>query len=86
MKNKLRMTWTVLKEGREDPLPTNDEIIEFMEMSQEPNFDDFTAEELFNHLIDLHQIPFEEEFEDWRSLKPDMLRMCKESYDNGNAR
>lgn len=49
---------------------------------QLPNFDDFTAEELFHHLIDLQQLPYEEEFEDWRFLRGDMLRMCKESYQN----
>lgn len=50
-------------------------------VEEEYDFHTWTAEELFYHLIDLHQIPFEEEFDDWRSLKPDMLRMCKESYD-----
>lgn len=47
-----------------------------------PNFDDFTTEELFNHLIDLFQIPWEEEFEDWRYLRQDMLEMCKNTYIN----
>lgn len=46
---------------------------------QEYDFDRWTTEELFNHLIDLHQIPYEEEFEDWRHLKAEMLRMCKET-------
>lgn len=50
-------------------------------MEQEYDFDNWTAEELFNHLIDLHQIPYEEEFGVWRHLKADMLRMCKESYE-----
>lgn len=46
----------------------------------EPEFDSWTSEELFYHLIDLHQIPYEEEFESWRMLKAEMIQMCKESY------
>ena len=49
---------------------------------QEYDFDNWTALEMFFHLIDLQQIPYEEEFEDWKYLKADMLRMCKESYKN----
>ena len=48
----------------------------------EPNFNDFTTEELFNHLIDLHQIPYEEEFENWRYLKAQMVYMCENSYEH----
>lgn len=51
-----------------------------------PNFDDFTTEELFNHLIDLHQIPYEEELEDWIHLKAQMLYMCKNSYERQNEK
>ena len=47
----------------------------------EYDFDTWTAEELFHHLIDLHQIPYEEEFEHWRKYKAHMLYMCKESFE-----
>jgi len=47
---------------------------------QEYDFDSWSSLELFFHLIDLQQIPYEEEFDDWRYLKEEMLRMCKESY------
>lgn len=49
-------------------------------VEEEYDFDNWTTEELFNHLIDLHQIPYEEEFEDWIKYKSQMLYMCKETY------
>ena len=49
---------------------------------QEYDFDTWTAQELFEHLIDLKQIPFEAEFENWRHFRKDMLRICKETYQN----
>jgi hypothetical protein len=48
---------------------------------QEPNFDDFTTEELFDHLTDLYIIPYEDEFSKWRELREQMLYMCKETYE-----
>ncbi len=53
-----------------------------MNMTEDINWESWTTEELFNHLIDLHQIPYEEEFEDWWDLKAQMIEMCKESYEN----
>lgn len=47
---------------------------------QEPIFEDWTTCELFEHLIDLHQIPYEEEFEDWKYFRPTLLEWCKETY------
>lgn len=52
-----------------------------METPQEPDFNDFSTIELFNHLIDLYIIPYEDEFKDWRDLREYMLYLCKESYE-----
>lgn len=49
----------------------------------EPDFKTWTPQELFNHLIDLHQIPYEEEFEDWRRMKAQMIKMCEDGYEHG---
>ncbi len=51
-------------------------------MEQTINFDDWLTCELFDHLVDLYQIPFEEDFEDWKHFRPTLLEMCKESYEN----
>lgn len=50
-------------------------------LEEEYDFDNWTTLELFYHLVDIGLIPFEENFNDWRFLKEEMLRMCKESYD-----
>lgn len=50
--------------------------------SQEWDFDKWTTLELYYHLIDMGLIPYEEKYDDWRFLKDEMLRMCKESIKN----
>ena len=50
--------------------------------SQEWDFDKWTTLELYYHLIDMGIIPYEEKLDDWRFLKEEMLRMCKESIKN----
>ena len=47
----------------------------------EPNFKDWTTIELFDHLMDLHQIPYEEEFEDWKYLRLELLELCEDIYE-----
>jgi len=51
---------------------------------ENPEFHTWDSIELFNHLIDLHQIPYESEFDEWRWLKNDMIRMCEETYEHAN--
>lgn len=46
------------------------------------NCDDLTSLELYFHLIDIKAIPFEEKYEDWRFLKEEMIRICKENVKN----
>ena len=48
----------------------------------EPDFHNWDNLDLFYHLIDLHQIPYEEEFNNWRDLRAQMLIMCNESYEH----
>ena len=52
------------------------------ENKENPHFEQWSTLELYNHLVDLYIIPFEEEFEYWRQFKWDMVRLCKESYEN----
>lgn len=54
-----------------------------MEASQ-PNFNAFSSLELYYHLIDLYIIPFEDEYEQWRHLREQMLQMCNDSYNRQN--
>jgi hypothetical protein len=49
---------------------------------EDPDFNSWTTEELFDHLMDLYIIPYEEEFSKWKSLRGQMLYMCKQSYVN----
>jgi hypothetical protein len=51
---------------------------------KEPDFESWTFDELFYHLIDLHQIPYEEEMSDWVHYRAELIRMCKESYNRQN--
>lgn len=48
---------------------------------EEPDFESWTNEELFDHLMDLYIIPYEEEFKDWNHLRANMLYMCQQSYE-----
>ncbi len=60
----------------------NDEI---NGVESEPNFDKWSLDDLFYHLIDLHQLPYEEEINDWWHYKAELIRLCKESYERGKA-
>ena len=47
-------------------------------MKEEPyDFENWTTAELFNYLIMLGIIPDDEDFEDWKYDRIDMLKMCK---------
>lgn len=55
---------------------------DFEPQVMEWDFNTWSAREMFDFLIDMHQIPYEEEFENWRYLKNDLLRWCKETYEH----
>lgn len=42
------------------------------------DFEDWTTSELFNYLMDHYLIPNDSEFEDWKNLRTDMLKLCQE--------
>lgn len=46
---------------------------------EEYNFERWTPYDLFYHLMDLGVLPYEEEFEEWRMLKVEMVRLCNET-------
>lgn len=50
------------------------------------NFNTFTTEELFYHLIDLHQIPYEDEYDKNKYSRSDLLRWCNEIYENSEIK
>lgn len=45
----------------------------------EYDFHNWTVRELFDFLIDLHQLPYEEEFDNWKCYRNDLLRWCNET-------
>jgi hypothetical protein len=55
---------------------------DFEPQIMEWDFNTWTAREMFEFLVDMHQIPYEEEFENYRYLKNDLLRWCKETYEH----
>lgn len=55
---------------------------DFEPQVMEWDFNTWSAREMFDFLIDMHQIPYEEEFENWRYLKNDLLRWCKETCEH----
>lgn len=55
---------------------------DFEPQVMEWDFNTWSAREMFDFLVDMHQIPYEEEFENWRYLKNDLLRWCKETYEH----
>lgn len=46
--------------------------------NEEYYFESWTPLELFFYLIDVKEIPYYSRFENWKYLKDDMIRMCKE--------
>lgn len=55
---------------------------DFEPQIMEWDFNTWSAREMFDFLVDMHQIPYEEEFENYRYLKNDLLRWCKETYEH----
>lgn len=48
-----------------------------MQPYEDYNFEKWTTQELFHHLIDFGILPYEEDFEDWRYLHETLLEMCQ---------
>ncbi len=48
------------------------------------NIEDWTASELFNYLISMSVIHSDEEFEDWKHDRPEMIRMVREDMEQNS--
>jgi len=43
------------------------------------NFEEYTDEELFYHLIDNYIVSNVEKFDNWKDLRNEMINLCKEN-------
>lgn len=60
-----------------------DFVITGYELVEAPNFEDWTATELFEYLQSNYVLPEEEEFEDWKHDREEMLYMATYYFEEG---